>query len=791
MDSRNTKIQVGDLTHFRTRDSGLRALARLSQSAVHSKVLVPFLDEAVLAATTTVGAARGAILQWLPNDGKLLLRAGVGWEEGEVGLDDLLQVSIRTRDAAWGVLVIGSVPGGSVSEDDVDFLRSVANVVALCVERNEEIAPPREHEVLQTIFDHIPVMISFWDSNGRLQHVNREWEQTLGWTLREAREVDLFADLYPDPEMRKKTYEFMERCDREWGDFQLCVRDGRTIDTTWARFKLSTGSSIGFGLDITERKIAERALADTEARFAKVFQASPVALAITTVDDGRIIDVNDSWLTTFGYGREEVIGRTTSDLAITVGMRERAEVLQKVRTGGGLLRNLAMRIRTKSGRIRDVIVSAVTVALAGEEEVWLSSLLDVTDSKRAQQERDRILDREQLARAAAESVLARLRAIESITDNALQNLDLDELLRELLVRVRGAVNADFASVALIDQQRQDLYLRAVVGPPDDIHPLVRWKLGHGVTGKIAVDGQPRIVHDLAAVDLSHVVGLTPEQILALSRSLIGVPLQVGDKIVGVVSAAAPDPNQFTDDDLKLLLLVANRVAPAIEQGRLAETVRAGGERLKALSARLLTAQEEERRRLAIELHDDLGQVLTAVKINLESVGRKLDAQFASDLADAVATVDEAMERTRDLAFDLRPAVLDDFGLTSALRWYTRRFTRDTGIEVHISADEAPRLETALETACFRVAQEALTNVLRHAQARNVTVALHVVMGEAMLKISDDGVGFDVVAARERAAGGISLGLLGMEERVSSLGGDFEVRSVRGEGTQLSARFPRM
>jgi signal transduction histidine kinase len=211
--------------------------------------------------------------------------------------------------------------------------------------------------------------------------------------------------------------------------------------------------------------------------------------------------------------------------------------------------------------------------------------------------------------------------------------------------------------------------------------------------------------------------------------------------------------------------------------------------MKALSARLLTAQEEERRHLAVELHDELGQVLTAVKIQLQSVGRKLDAQNSADLTEAVASVDRAMERVRDLALDLRPAVLDDLGLPTALRWYTHRFARDTGIEVHFSADAVPRLEAALETACFRVAQEALTNVMRHAQARHVWVDLRVAMGETGLKITDDGVGFDVISARERAVGGVSVGLLGMEERVSSLGGEFEVHSAHGEGTRLSVRFP--
>ena len=614
--------------------------------------------------TEELGAECGAAFQRMP-DGEILLRAGTDWNK-DLGLSGATQASI----GAWGVLAVRSAPPRSFGGEEIDFLQSIANIVALSI----------EHAAVETV------------------------------------------------------------------------------------------------------------LADTEARFAKVFQVSPVAMALSTVVDGRIVDVNDSWLKAFGYERDEVIGRTNKELHISIDQVERAEIIRRIRAAG-VIRNHEVQVRMKSGEIRDFMVSAVAVNLTGAGELWLSSQVDITDSKRAGEERERLLGREQAARAEAESALDRLRAIESITDTALDHFGLDDLLQVLLERVRVALNAEYASVSLIDQERQELYLRVMSGRAHPSAYGIRAPLGEGVSGKIALDGVPRIVHDLNDVDLSHIIGATPEEIRALSRSVIGAPLQAGNKIVGVVTAASPQPHHFNDDDLKLLLLVADRVAPAIERARLVETVHAGRERLKALSARLLTVQEEERRRIAVELHDELGQVLTAVKINLQTVGRKLDLQFRSDLTDAVASVDQAMERVRDLALDLRPAVLDDLGLPTALRWYAHRFARDTGIEVHFSAHGAPRLEAALETACFRVAQEALTNVLRHAHAHNVWVDLLVGAGETGLKIQDDGVGFDVIAARERAIGGVSVGLLGMEERVSSLGGEFEVRSIHGQGTRLSVRFP--
>jgi PAS domain S-box-containing protein len=233
------------------------------------------------------------------------------------------------------------------------------------------------------------------------------------------------------------------------------------------------------------------------------------------------------------------------------------------------------------------------------------------------------------------------------------------------------------------------------------------------------------------------------------------------------------------------------VATDIEDRRHAEqALRQSELHLKALSRRLLTTQEQERRRVAHELHDQLGQLLTSVKIRLESLKRARGARRAqARLEEAIGTVDVAMQRVRDLALELRPSVLDDLGLPSALRWYADRFARDAHIEAHLSIDAIPRLEPALETACFRVAQEALTNVVRHARARQAWLDLQLLNGGLELRVRDDGIGFDVAAARERASAGASLGLLGMQERVGLAGGTLDISSTPGGGSELRARFP--
>ena len=214
------------------------------------------------------------------------------------------------------------------------------------------------------------------------------------------------------------------------------------------------------------------------------------------------------------------------------------------------------------------------------------------------------------------------------------------------------------------------------------------------------------------------------------------------------------------------------------------------ERLRTLSRRLLEVQEEERGRLARELHDDIGQALTALKIQLESIVRREPGRSATQIAECVGTVRHALERVRQLALSLRPLQLDDLGLVATLRSHLDRQANVGKLAPHFDAFSVPdELPAEVENACFRVAQEAITNVLRHARARNLWLSVAGSAAALTLKIRDDGCGFDADAARRRSATGASMGLLGMEERVALAGGSLDIATAEGKGTQLIARFP--
>src|SRR5947207_5962589 len=220
-----------------------------------------------------------------------------------------------------------------------------------------------------------------------------------------------------------------------------------------------------------------------------------------------------------------------------------------------------------------------------------------------------------------------------------------------------------------------------------------------------------------------------------------------------------------------------------------QALRDAHRRLQALSVRLLQVEETERRRIARELHDGIGQLLTAVKLRLAGLNPS-SADYGSRRGECVAAIDDALEQVRRVSRDLRPSQLDDLGLLAALRSHLDQQASSAGFKPNFMHEGVPlRLAAEIETTCFRIAQEALTNIARHAQASEVWVTLAVTEEEVRLEVHDDGRGFDVAAARLRATAGRSMGLLSMEERATLAGGRLAIDSALSRETRLSLTLP--
>lgn len=269
------------------------------------------------------------------------------------------------------------------------------------------------------------------------------------------------------------------------------------------------------------------------------------------------------------------------------------------------------------------------------------------------------------------------------------------------------------------------------------------------------------------------------------------------EVMGTLAFYYPTKKRPSVRERRIIEMATHTAAIAILKHRADEQLARSGNILRQLSGNLLEAQEAERRHLARELHDELGQTLTATKILLESLSHEdlppansRPPADAPPLRTAIGHVETMLQQVRNLSLSLRPTILDDCGLPAALRWLLDQHTKTTGRPAVFELKQYEGTpDSALETACFRIAQEALTNISRHSHARNVNVELHCDPANLNLVVRDDGLGFDVQHATRRAHAGESTGLLGQQERAALLGGRVEFASQPGAGTELRVWFP--
>jgi signal transduction histidine kinase len=372
----------------------------------------------------------------------------------------------------------------------------------------------------------------------------------------------------------------------------------------------------------------------------------------------------------------------------------------------------------------------------------------------------------------ATSWSAQLEALNEVWTALAGEIELPRLLNLICRRLRGLIGARVVTIALPGPSGA-LRVEAADGvDSDDILGLQLARAG-SKSGRVLDRGLAEQVDSLA--DDSEVDHRVTRPLDA--RTGLYVPLIAGGRPIGVIVAhdkEGEDP-RFTDDDLRLAETFATRAAIAVD---LSARVAANALR------RILEAQELERRRLARELHDQTGQELTSVLLGLKAVE---EATSAAERGEALAGVREQVVGTlhdvRRIAVELRPKALDDFGLVAALERLRDTFSEQTGMRVDLESQIRDRLPTDVETALYRIVQEALTNIVKHAQATAVSIVLTRKAGIVTAVIEDDGRGFNL----DRTSDG--LGLLGMGERLALLGGKLKVESSHGAGTTIVAEVP--
>src|SRR5579863_1594891 len=309
-------------------------------------------------------------------------------------------------------------------------------------------------------------------------------------------------------------------------------------------------------------------------------------------------------------------------------------------------------------------------------------------------------------------------------------------------------------------------------------------------GQILFSRKPVVIEDLG--QQSRLTRMARQQLRRAGlESFLGVALRHKDRPLGVLAVGGAGRKAYTPRKIDLILAIAHQVAVSIENVRLLDDNRRHQEALRQLSLSVLSAQEEERRRISRELHDATGQALLALKLRLQMLSRRIPLEMTQEreeLQEADQITTQAMEEIRGLVADLRPPKLDDLGLAPTLRGVVKDFANKFGVNVKIKQLKLlRRLPSDMEVTLYRIFQEALTNVAKHAKAKNVYITLERLNSIVRAVIMDDGVGFDPTRALEERRN--VFGLVGIQERTSLLGGRCTVESNKGWGTKLVIELP--
>jgi len=385
-----------------------------------------------------------------------------------------------------------------------------------------------------------------------------------------------------------------------------------------------------------------------------------------------------------------------------------------------------------------------------------------------------------------------LSALNALAVTVSQSLDLREVLHSALDEVLELMRLRAGWITLRDDHSGELRLAASRGFPEEIalaHAQCNWN--RRVCSGVFDSGQPRVFHRVPLHPCPAARYLQEEGLVFRAC----VPLKSKDLVLGVMSLAGiPSDNgrMLTEDSSAMLTVIGRQIGIAIENASLYEELRQEEMLRRQLIERGITLQEEERKRIARELHDQTGQRLTSMIMTLgvleEAVSTPVARAYIQDLRDATAQI---LKEVRDLALELRPSVLDDLGLLAALRHYLKGYQNRFRllVDFQVLGLDDKRLPPEVETALFRIAQEALTNVGSHAQTHSVTVLLENRADSIMLIVEDDGKGLDVIQLMGSRPHERNLGLYGMRERASLLGGTLTIESTPAGGTTVFVRIP--